>query len=306
VLSDASQLRQIERIDAMKILLNRHQLLGLLLPLIALAVLAGAEQSAKTNAPVTVDSAPPVQPATLSAQIMSGPNRITPLAPESTDTFLRSATNSTVGQLAGIRSELNRVAKDPVVIDALSSRLLALPVDDVERHLTILSSLGEMRNPRAIVPLKQFIWTKTPVVAQPAPGHDAALGSSFFNHDGALRARAVEMLAYINTGGADSETLHVAADHPNLEVRMAAMDSYLFNHGDSDQAKAELEKTVRPDEVKLIGLPRLTAGGDPKLFDQQVADFYKRYPDELPPAPTAEGSAHRTPQVVARRQDQSK
>ena len=237
----------------------------------------------------------------LSKEITPQVNKIMPLHAESTDEFLRTVTNSSLGQLSSVRAELQRVSENPVIVDALANRLLILPVTDIDRHLTILSALGEMRNPRAITALKNFIWAKQAVVSQPLAGHSTELGVSFFNHDGALRARAVEMLAYINNEESSAEVLHIAADHPGAEVRLAAMDSYLYDHGDSDQAKAELARTVRPDEIKLIGLPRFTKSTNPKLFDQQVAAFYKRYPEELPPSPDGVAAIPPTGSVVPRR-----
>ena len=72
------------------------------------------------------------------------------------------------------------------------------------------------------------------------------------------------------------------------ELRIAAMDAYLWNHGDTDAAKARLTNIVAKDEVKFVGLPRKTAHmteAARKDFDQRVTGFYKTYPEELPPPP---------------------
>jgi hypothetical protein len=211
--------------------------------------------------------------------------KVLPLSIDTIEQFLASAATSPRSQTDEIRKEISRVATDPQIVDGLATRLLTLPVKDIDRHLMILATLGEMRNPRAIKPLMQFIWSDRPLVVEPRPDHDSRVDTSYFNHSGALQARAVEMLAYIGTTDASTATLDVVARHVGTEVRVAAIDAYLFNNEDSPEAKAALAKIVRPDEAKLIGIPRWTAHMDAREFDTRIAAFYQQYPEEQPPAP---------------------
>jgi len=80
--------------------------------------------------------------------------------------------------------------------------------------------------------------------------------------------------------------LEIAASHPGAEVRIAAIDAYLFNHADSAEAKEGLARIVRAEERKLIGIPRFKRGMDVSQFDQLVTDFYRRYPEEMPQWPS--------------------
>jgi len=109
--------------------------------------------------------------------------------------------------------------------------------------------------------------------------------TSFFNYDGGLRARAAEMLSYIGTHSALDATRDVVHRHPSPEVRIAAIDAYLFQLHDSADARAELQGLVQPDDRKMIGLPRRTRDMDVREFDARLNAFYERYPDERPPAP---------------------
>jgi hypothetical protein len=243
-------------------------------------------------------------PPKLSTPQLPDTTKVIPLRVDTVDDFLANVGTIPHSETDAITKEISRVATDPHIVDALAKRLLALPVKDIDRHLMILATLGEMQNPLAIKPLMQFIWSDQPLVVEPNPGQGAHLGTSFFSHTGALKARAVEMLAYIGTNEAHAATLEVAARHAGTEVRVAAIDAYLFNHKDSPEAKVELAKAVRPDEAKLIGIPRRTANMDVREFDARVTEFYQRFPEERPQAPIVKGTIEnirQTPPPSSRR-----
>ncbi len=209
------------------------------------------------------------------------------LSVESLETFLGEAAATPQEKADRIRAEISRVANNPEVISALSNKLLETPVSNVERHLMLLSTLGETKNPAAIKALSQFIWSKQPLAPPPNP-NSARHDSSFFNHDVALRARAAEMLAYIGTEEAKAATLEIAAKHPNVEVRLAAIDAYLFNNNDAADAKERLLGVVQEGERKLVGLPRWKKGMDRADFDRRLLEFYGKHPEERPPSPLME------------------
>lgn len=208
-----------------------------------------------------------------------------PLTAATVDEFLVWVQRVPLSQTALIRNQIALAASDDVVVDELAKRLFEIPIQNVGRHLMILSVLGETRNPRAVAPLVRFIWLDRPLVEEPAQVLGAGTHTSRFNYNGGLRARAVEMLAYIGTNDAFNGTRDVVSKHPGAEVRIAAIDAYLFNHNDSEDAKAELLRLARPDEAKLIGSPRRTRDMDVKEFDARVQGFYERYPEERPPVP---------------------
>ena len=208
------------------------------------------------------------------------------LTAKTIDDFLGRVGAIPHSQAESIRAAVARAAADQAVVEELLKQLLTTPITDVGRHLMILSTLGELRNPRAVEPLKEFIWSDRPLVPPQQPGESVDTRTSFFDHDGALRARAAEMLAYIGGRDADAAVLEIAARHPGAEVRIAAIDAYLFNHADSAEAKEGLARIVRAEERKLIGIPRFKRGMDVSQFDQLVTDFYRRYPEEMPQWPS--------------------
>ncbi len=212
------------------------------------------------------------------------------LKPGATEDFLAWIATVPADKSEIIRQRIASASDDQGVARELVSKLLELPVRDTGRHVVLLSVIGEMRNSAAIEPLGTFIWWKGELTTQAkASGVD---DSDYAPPDqtALLQSRAVEMLAYL--GGAyakaDEATLKVAAEHPLRAVRLAAIDSYAWNHGDSDVAKTTLARLVSKDDAKYIGIPRKTrhmSEAQKKDFDQRVAAFYEAHPEELPPTP---------------------
>lgn len=249
------------------------------LPLLLIA-LGALSACSRGRVPSSNDSAPPKLP----APVVSARPPVA-LTPEKADEFLRWVATVPISQKETIRQQIAAAAADSRVVDALTDRLLKFPVTDHTRHLMILSTLGEIRSPRAIGSLKQFIWYDKDMFAAGASGVSTGVKTSYFYPTRGLQSRAVEMLAYIRSEEALAATREVAAKHPGGEVRIAAINAYLFNQGDSEKAKAELSQQVRESDRKFIGLPRRTHDMNLREFEEKVCAYYEKYPGERPPAP---------------------
>jgi hypothetical protein len=175
------------------------------------------------------------------------------------------------------------------VVSALGRALTTLPVADCARHLMLLAVLGETRDPAALAPLERFVWTEGDIIVpaeHQGPGvltPETVRCDLSFNMSGALRARGVEMLAYLDTVEAVAATIRVVQEHPEADVRWAAIDAYLFNHQDRPEAAEELRRYVRPEDLSRVMLPRRTRDMDPREFDERVATLHRRV--ERPPVP---------------------
>jgi hypothetical protein len=171
-----------------------------------------------------------------------------------------------------------RVADSPALSTTLYRELLQEPVPDFGRHLVLLATIGELRQPDAAEPLERFVWR---VEEEPMAGESA--GSQ--QPTGILQARAVEMLAYLGTDEADQMVLRAMSEHPYRAVRSAAVDAYLFNHNDNEAALALVRRTVRKGELNLVGVARWSNSMDVAQFEAQVTDYYRRNHDQHPPLP---------------------
>ena len=221
-----------------------------------------------------------------------------PFRPDKIDEFLAWVAAAPASERETVRRQIAAASESDRVVDRLTERLMRFPVTDRTRHLVILSTLGEMRPPRAINALKQFIWYDREMFALAGGSAGGGNQTSFFNPTRALQSRAVEMLAYIGGNEALAATLEVAARHTGPEVRIAAMNAYLFNQGDSETAKAELARVVRESDLKYIGLARFTRDMNVKQFNAQVRAYYEKFPSERPIAPVELKKSNRRVQGV--------
>lgn len=233
----------------------------------------------------------PQEPQSLHPPRYIGPNPLPPLEylkQDSVEDFLRWVAAVPVSQSQLIRDQVALAAADEAIVDALVEKLFQLPVTDFGRHLLLLSVLGEMRHPQAIEPLIRFLKLSKETMVPPQPAEMGRITgkereATFLDGSTALQARAAEMLAFLGTPRALQETLKVAADHPSLSVRVAAIDAYLFNQEDSSESIERIREAIHDGDQKYVGLPRRTRDMNVAEFDAQVLAFYERYPEEVPP-----------------------
>lgn len=224
------------------------------------------------------------------------------LGPKTVDAFVAWVAAAPAHRTDEIRDRIAAGCDDDVV-EALGATLLARPVRDATMQLIVLAILGESRRPAAVGPLVRFITTVDPLfeaVEYPPVrlGGNAIDCDVNLNMGGALRARAVEMLCYLKTEQALNATLTFVSDHPEADVRHAAIDAYLFKHADSGAAEAEIRRRVRHEDRAWVAVPRRSADMDGQAFDARLAELHAE--DETPPVPKA--GRHR-PATVAVRAD---
>ena len=215
------------------------------------------------------------------------------LTRDTISSFLAWAAHLPIGRRDLIRRRIAQVAGDDGLVQALCDELLVLDDVDPVRHFALLSTIGETRNALALPALGKLIWHARPSNGQ--PHRDCGCrDASTTDLLGGLQARAVEMVAYIGGEGAHAIVFDVLARHPARATRIAAIDAYLYNHGDSDAARERLRATVQPADAKFVGLPRFTRETDRRTFDAKVARFYRDHPHERPPVPSTVGPRTRS------------
>ena len=210
------------------------------------------------------------------------PERGPDLRAETIDEFLQWAGGVPTGDTEQVRERIASARDDSTLLERLLEELWKLPVRDDTRHFLLLSTIGELRDGRAAAALARFIWLPDERIS--ALEHEMADGCGFGpNTAEVLKARAVEMLAYLGTSDAVEQTLSVAADHPTASVRVAAIDAHLFNHDDSAEEMDRLRGQLRSSEAHLVGLPRFTREANPEAFDRAITEFYAQHPERRAP-----------------------
>jgi len=181
------------------------------------------------------------------------------------------------------------VASDNSVVDAVASRLSFTQPGSVDHQPIYLSVLGQMRNERALGPLRDYVnSTACPVNEDLRETGSVSRASTVLDVCAMLKSHAINMISYINTAAAQEIALQVVANHPSKSVRISAIDSFLYNSGDSPEAIQVVSRYVRPEERIFIGLPRLDSSTSLQEFDRRVEQFYRDHPEQLPPSPRKE------------------
>jgi len=216
----------------------------------------------------------------------SGPQTaIQPVAPitlsvNTVDQFIAWANRSNTTDRLRVRDEIVKAREDSKVLAPLFERLEQAGKNDMGTSLIILGIIGELKNPASIGDLEKFIWQ--PLPDEQIVGHGALGDRDLLEM---LQSKAVEGMAYLQTEEADRMTLRVISEHPSGAVRSAAIDAYLFNHEDSNQAKEELIRIVQGGDVLFLDRVRRVRSGNREKFNEGLVRFYQLHPEATPPPP---------------------
>lgn len=213
-------------------------------------------------------------------------SKIVELTPSTVSEFVAWAAALPSERVDEIRRQIAENC-DGAVVENLAATL-ARPEELDSAHLEIvLAILGESRRASAIDPLRRFVWaTKLfePELFGPIDLEEGVIDCKlWFNHGTMFRARGAEMLSFINTVAANEAILEVVREHPEGQVRHAAIDAFMYNHGDSSEAEDEIRRHLQRDDVDWVSIPRRTADMDGKQFDERLAALHAQ--TEPPPIP---------------------
>ena len=114
-----------------------------------------------------------------------------------------------------------------------------------------------------------------------------------------LQVKAANALPYARTNEAFKATLEVVAKHPLKPVRVEAASSYLWNAGNSEEARRTLTRYLRKDELMLLDRPVREPGSSAKEFNRLLAVYLERHPELRAPAPQRGDRGRLTRQNVA-------
>jgi hypothetical protein len=202
-----------------------------------------------------------------------------PKDPASVENFLQWVAGVPRGNVDEVRKAISEISERSAASAALHEQLFSLPCTDVGRHLLLLSTIGELREPSSIEALERFAWLDDEHIFH--AGQNAAHGPCDFPASGMLQARAAEMLAWVLQGQQDERVLRVIREHPLRPARAAAIDAYLFQRDDSPEAVEYLRRYVGDEDKALVGLPRRAAGGGREAFDRLADEHEARHPSEI-------------------------
>lgn len=201
-------------------------------------------------------------------------------AQRAVEVFIDWAGKSTIREREDARKAIAAARDNKDIAEALCRQAFNAQNRDHSRALLILSILGELRSPAGEDCLRRF-------VNQPLPTKGTVVEGQIMEAVSlaTLQAKAIDGLAYIGTKSGDEEVLKAVAKHPHIIVRAEAIAAYLYNHQDSDQARATLKQFVRKGEEIYLDRPRREERDTAGTFNPKLERFLKQHPEVRPPAP---------------------
>ena len=184
------------------------------------------------------------------------------------------ATNADLPVVAEVIANLRR---QPGAIEALAQQYRQLPPEAVERRLMVLGMLGEMKRPDAMAYLLEVVWEPLPV------GESQVEKLTARDLEEMVQVKAVQGLAYLATPQADAAVRGVIEKHEALQVRVAAIDAYMWNHGDSPEAATELYRSLPADLHPFVERPRFHQGMDREDFMRRLRAWREKWASQPEP-----------------------
>ena len=190
------------------------------------------------------------------------------------------ASVSSLGERETVRRVIKEIAGNEPIVSALCREALEWQPRDHSRSLMALALVGETRSDVGEKCLSDFVRLPFPREGHVVEGEiieQTALAT--------LQAKAVDGLAYRRTVSADELVLRLVHEHPSRIVRAEAISAYLWNRNDTEDAKAEVAKFIRPDEKIFLDRVRRAPGEKAETFNAKLGQFLKNHPELLPPRP---------------------
>jgi hypothetical protein len=249
------------------------------LGVIAVALLPSCKRAkAPADAPGTTMAAGPRPSEILKSYKKHSPPALT--SDNDVPRFLDWAGASHVDEREDARKVIAAVGNNKAVVQALIKEVERVKTVDHTRALLALALLGETRSPEAQAFFEEF-------AQRPLPTDGPVIEGEIIEQTRAaeLEAKAVDGLAYANNESSNKVVTEIIANHPSKIVRAEAINAYLWNHEDSDDARKFLSQYVRKDELILLDRVRRKTGENAESFNRKLDEFLKRHPEVVPPPP---------------------
>lgn len=157
------------------------------------------------------------------------------------------------------------VLKDqPNIVDSLIDYYYAFPAPEYEKRMMTIGLIGELQRTDAMPFFDRIIWNslwlRQPIAEGPVPRELIEM----------IRVKAVHGLAYLRTDESDGAIIDVMQFHDSFSIRITAIDSYMWNKRDSEEAAQQLYIALPTDLHKFVQRPRFRQGMDRAEFNAQL------------------------------------
>jgi len=184
--------------------------------------------------------------------------------------FLEEAGRASRQERPLVREALLKLREQPNAVEAFTRFYTELPETQFAKRRLLIALVGELQRDDAFTFLKEVVWVAPQRTTKTAEGYTAD------DFETVIAIKAVHGLTFIRMDDgtmseqAMNESLNVMKNHHSPAVRIAAIDAYMWNHGDSREAAAQLRAALDPELHRYIGRPRFHAGINEAVWRSQM------------------------------------
>jgi hypothetical protein len=139
------------------------------------------------------------------------------------------------------------------------------------QRMTTLSFLGELQRPDAMPFFNKAIW-----ITLPKPQRSKE-GLTLRALEEMVLVKAVHGVGYLRTPDADKALVEVMRRHESRAVKIAAIDTYMWNHGDTSNAAQELFGILDREFYRFVERPRFYSGMDRRRFNEELKAWRSKW-----------------------------
>jgi hypothetical protein len=198
------------------------------------------------------------------------------------EAFLDWASASVPEERDDARQALAEMREDKVVASTLCRIAKKSSGSDGTRAMVAYALLGELRSEKGLRCLRSLVVRKAPTHGPVEAESGMPFAQLAWEQ---LQAKGVEGMAYHGSDEADAMVLDVVASHPSRSVRAAAIDAWLWNHGDGEEARLALLQVIDPKDSIFLDRVRREEGESAASFDAKLATFLALHPELQAPEP---------------------
>jgi hypothetical protein len=175
------------------------------------------------------------------------------------------------GDMQQVMTAVAILKKQPAIVASLIDYYDSFQAPEYEKRMMTLGLIGELQRTEAMPFFLRIIWSwlqlRQPIVEGPTPKELVEM----------IRVKAVHGLAYLRTDESDQALIDIMRSHESYGIRIAAVDAYMWNHGDSAEAAQQLYIALPAALHRFIERPRFRRGMDREAFNARLENWQKRW-----------------------------
>jgi len=178
---------------------------------------------------------------------------------------------ATLSDLPSVYDYIHKLSKYPDVVEILIEQYQKELRQNYDERAFILGIIGEMQRPDAFPFFREIAWS-------PLPKPENVIDNmSDRQKEEIVVVKSVQGIAYLRSKEAFDEIIKIILKHESYHVKISAIDTYMWNSGDTKEAADTLIKLIPSDLHKYIYRPRFTREMDAKEFNMKTEAWLKKW-----------------------------